>query len=213
MKEKIKNNKYTIILVTILLLIIFIITSKVVMDKELFIDKIAYNIIVEKLRTPTMTIIMKAITKLGNTSTMIIFSLLSGILIFIKEKKKLLSTTVPSSLLLITIINLILKSIFKRPRPLGYRLIEITGHSFPSGHSVASMAFYGFLIYIIFHLVKNKLLRNILITLNILIIFLIGISRVYLGVHYLSDVITGYSISLIYIILLSKILKKVKIFP
>ena len=160
-----------------------------------------------------MTIIMKAITKLGNTSTMIIFSLLSGTLIFIKEKNKILAATVPSSILLITIINQILKSIFKRPRPLGYRLIEITGYSFPSGHSVASMAFYGFLIYIIFNLVKNKILRNILITLNVLIIFLIGISRVYLGVHYLSDVITGYSISLIYIIILTKVLKNLKIFP
>lgn len=213
MKEKIKNNKYVIILLIILLPIIFIITSKVVMNKELIIDKIAYNIILEKLRTPTLTSFMKCVTKLGNTSTMIIFSLLSGVLIFIKEKKKILATTVPSSLLLITIINQILKSIFKRPRPLGYRLIEITGYSFPSGHSVASMAFYGFLIYIIFNLVKNKILRNILITLNVLIIFLIGISRVYLGVHYLSDVITGYSISLIYIIILTKVLKNLKIFP
>ena len=78
---------------------------------------------------------------------------------------------------------------------------------------MVSMAFYGLLIYIIYHLIKNKLLRNVLISINGLIILLIGISRVYLGVHYLSDIITGYSISTIYLLLLAKLLKKYKIFP
>ena len=120
---------------------------------------------------------------------------------------------IPSNLIFITLSNQILKRIFKRTRPLGYRLIKATGYSFPSGHAMVSMAFYGLLIYIIYHLIDNKIIRNILITINIIIILLIGISRVYLGVHYLSDVIVGYSVSIIYLLLLTKIIKKYKIFP
>ena len=204
-------RKKVLVILGVLLLIISIslfVTAKIISDKnELQYKKTyqAYTLLYKDVdkKIPVDGITLKSVEKLEKSVDLVVY----------KEKKKSLATTVPSSLLLITIINQISKSIFKRPRPLGYRLIEITGYSFPSGHSVASMAFYGFLIYIIFNLVKNKILRNILITLNVLIIFLIGISRVYLGVHYLSDVITGYSISLIYIIILTKVLKNLKIFP
>ena len=78
---------------------------------------------------------------------------------------------------------------------------------------MVSMAFYGIIIYLIKHQVKNKNLRLALIILNIIIIILIGISRVYLGVHYLSDVVTGYSISIIYLLILTKYLNKYKYIP
>lgn len=212
MIEKIKNNKPLIYTIIPLLIIITIITSKIISGKELFIDKMAYNIIVEQLRNPTMTTIMKNITKLGDTSSMIVIALTFTLLFLFKWKRKNIAKLIPTSLLLITITNQILKAIFQRARPSGYRLIEITGFSFPSGHSVASMAFYGLLIYIIYHFVRNKALRNILIVTNIIIILLIGFSRIYLGVHYLSDVIVGYSVSIIYLLLLTKIIKKYKIF-
>ena len=89
----------------------------------------------------------------------------------------------------------------------------MSGYSFPSGHAMASLAFYGLLIYITKRLVKNKYLKILLITLNIAIIILIGVSRIYLGVHYLSDVLTGYSISIIYLLITTKLLNKYKVFP
>ena len=213
MLEKIKNNKILIYITIPFILIITIITSKIINGKELIIDKFAYNILVEQLRNPTMTIIMKNITKLSNTGYIIIIAIILTLLFLFKWKQKKVAQIIPSSLIVITLANQSLKAIFQRERPFGYRLIEMTGYSFPSGHAMVSMAFYGLLIYIIYKLVKNRTLRNILIIINIIIIFLIGISRVYLGVHYLSDIIVGYSVSIIYLLLLVKLIKKFKIFP
>lgn len=213
MLKKIKNNKQLIYTIIPFITIITIITSKIIIGKELIIDKFAHNILVKQLRSPFMTTIMKNITKLSDTSYIIIIAIILSMLFLFKWKEKNIAKLIPCNLLLVTLINNTLKVIFQRERPLGHRLIEITGYSFPSGHAMVSMAFYGLVIYIIYKRILNKNLRNILISINIIIIILIGISRVYLGVHYLSDIIVGYSISIIYLLLLSKILKKFKVFP
>ena len=213
MLEKIKNNKLLIYIAIPFLTIIVIITNKIIGGSELFIDKLAYTILVENLRNPTMTTIMKTITKLSDTSYIIIIAIILTLLFLFKFKQKEVAKLIPSNLIFITLLNQTLKIIFQRERPFGYHLIEMSGYSFPSGHAMVSMAFYGLLIYIIYHLVKNKTLRNILIIMNVLIIFFIGISRVYLGVHYISDIIAGYSISIIYLLLFTKLLRKFKIFP
>lgn len=213
MLEKIKNNKLLIYISLPILIIITVITNRVIGGKELFIDKLAHDILVESLRNPTMTIIMKTITKLSDTTYIILIALILTLLFIFKYKQKEVSKIIPCNLIFITLLNQTLKTIFQRERPFGHNLIEISGFSFPSGHAMVSMAFYGILIYIIYHLVKNKTLRNTLIIINILIILLIGISRVYLGVHYISDIIVGYSISIIYLLLFTKLLRKFKIFP
>ena len=71
-----------------------------------------------------------------------------------------------------------------------------------------SMAFYGFLIYLIYKNIKNKYLKTTLIIILSLLIIAIGISRIYLGVHYLSDVIGGFLISIFYLIVYIKLIKK-----
>ena len=217
MKEKIitkiKNDKYILYISIPLLLIILLITSKVIVGKELYIDKLAYHLFIEKLRNYKLTTFMKLATKLSNPEIMIVIAIISIIICikFIKNKK--LSLGIILNLAGITIINQILKFIFRRERPIGYRLIEMSGYSFPSGHAMVSLAFYGLLIYITKRLVKNKYLKILLIILNIAIIILIGVSRIYLGVHYLSDVLTGYSISIIYLLITTKLLNKYKVFP
>ena len=213
MITKIKNNKLLIAMILPFLIIILNITAKIIMKEELLIDKLAYNILVEKLRSPTLTIFMKTITKLSNTTFIVALAILLTLLFQFLWKKEKIAMLIPTNLVIIALINQILKLIFQRDRPIGYRLIEMTGYSFPSGHAMVSMAFYGLLIYIIYHLIKKKSLRITIVTINIIIIFLIGISRVYLGVHYLSDVVTGYSISIIYLLFLAKILKKYNFFP
>ncbi len=211
--KKIKNNKYILYISIPLLLVILLITTKVMVGKELYIDKLAYHFFIEKLRNDKLTTFMKLATKLSNPEVMVVIAIISIIICikFIKNKK--LSLGIILNLIGITLINQMLKFIFKRERPTGYRLIEMSGYSFPSGHAMASLAFYGLLIYIIKRLIKNKYLKILLITINIAIIILIGVSRIYLGVHYLSDVLTGYSISIIYLLITTKLLNKYKVFP
>lgn len=103
-----------------------------------------------------------------------------------------------------------LKHIVQRPRPTEFRIIDETGYSFPSGHSMVSAAFYGFLIYLIYKNVKNKYLKWGIIILLSIIVITIGISRIYLGVHYTSDVLAGYLISISYLIIFTSIIKNLK---
>lgn len=100
----------------------------------------------------------------------------------------------------------VIKHIFFRARPLTEALYLETSSSFPSGHATAAMALYGFLVYIIYKHDKHHFKKPLMIFLSLLII-LIGASRLYLGVHYLSDVLTGYFIGLIWIILSIKLYK------
>ena len=101
---------------------------------------------------------------------------------------------------IIALFNFTVKNIVCRPRPDELRLIEESGYSFPSGHSAVSLAFYGYIIYLIFKYCKNKFLKTILISFLTMMILSIGMSRIYLGVHYVTDVIGGYCFSLAYLV-------------
>ncbi len=206
------NKKYLVVSIIFVLLItaITIISTKIAIKRELYIDNYAYNLIVLKLRNDTLTPIMKLITELSNTKTILIIAIILTILVsYLKNIK--VAALIPVNLGIIAIINQILKFIFQRPRPNGFRLIEIGGFSFPSGHAMGSTAFYGLLIYLSYKLIKNKTLKTILIILNTLIIIGIGISRIYLGVHYCSDVVVGTCLSILYLMGFVKLIKKKKI--
>ncbi len=111
------------------------------------------------------------------------------------------------NLVVIFLSNQLLKNIVARPRPEGFRLVEESGYSFPSGHSMVSMAFYGFFVYLIFKKVKNPYLKWSSMIVISFIITAIGLSRIYLGVHYASDVIAGFCISISYLILFMNLIK------
>lgn len=206
MKDKIikliKNNKRWII--GFICIIIFVGVLENVLDNEIAnIDSYVFNLI-KNVRTDTLTTILNIITQFGDALILITISLLS--LIVFKNKK--IGVMISLNLATIAGLNKVLKHIIQRQRPIEDKLIEESGYSFPSGHSMASMAFYGLIIYLIFKKIKNKKLRNILITLLSILIITIGVSRIYLGVHYASDVIAGFVLSIAYLTVFTAIIPK-----
>ena len=195
------KKNYLLFIIIICLIITCLILEDIYKNEILEFDKLAYNLF--KIRTPLLTKIFLIITNLGSPYILIFLTILSY---FIKNKK--ISLSITSNLILITIINQLLKIIIKRPRPSELFLITETGYSFPSGHSMVSLSFYGLLIYFIYKYLKNKKLKIFLITILSLIIFLIGISRIYLGVHFVSDVLAGFLLSVSYLIIYIKIINK-----
>lgn len=197
----IDNMRWIIFLICI---VVFYEIVENIFQNEIYIfDELVY-FYVSKIISDPLTIFMKIITVLG--SGLVIITLCVYALVVPKNKKygKLLVLNTA----IIFIINQILKVIFARPRPEGFRLIEQDGFSFPSGHSMVSMAFYGLIIYFIYKKINNKYLKWILISILSCLIILIGISRIYLGVHYASDVIGGFCFSIAYLVVFTKLLSK-----
>lgn len=201
-KDKIvKNLKWIILFIC---LICFLGIAEDVLEDQIFnIDISFYNFLSEHVISDTLTPIIKIITNFGGIVCLVVLAILS--FIFIKNKK--IGLAIIGNLGISALLNNILKMILQRPRPTGYRLIEETGYSFPSGHSMASMAFYGFFIYLVYKNLKNKYIKWGLIAVLSLLIVLIGLSRVYLGVHYLSDVLGGFLVTISYLIIYVHLIK------
>ena len=108
----------------------------------------------------------------------------------------------------IFVLNFLLKLLFMRDRPYELMIIDEVGYSFPSGHAMAALGFYGFIIYLLWHFNLTKSVKIIFSMLLGVLIILIGVSRIYLGVHYASDVLAGYMVSLAYLILYITCVKK-----
>ena len=110
--------------------------------------------------------------------------------------------------LLSVVSNQLIKHIIMRDRPSVYRMIKQGGFSYPSGHSMIAVALYGILIYLVFKYIKNKYLKYGLSALLVLLILSIGISRIYVGVHFASDVVGGFSLAIAEIVLIVSFLEK-----
>ena len=183
----------------------FLLLAEDVFNKEIMNgDIIGYKLVSTYLISDFATPIAKFITNFGGATCLILIT----IILFIVIKNKKIGISIICNIGIVTALNVLLKRILQRPRPEEYRIINESGYSFPSGHSMISMAFYGFLIYLIYIYVKNKYLKWILIIVLSLLIVSIGISRIYLGVHYTSDVLAGFLIAISYLIIYMGIFKK-----
>lgn len=203
---KLIRNNYKWLICFLCLTLVIYVTIMVLNNNLIGIDSSFYNLIKEYLFSDNMTKIIKIITFFGSSLCIIIISILLVILVRDKNIKVLIC----SNLILVTLFNQLLKHIIKRPRPY-YKIIEENGYSFPSGHSMVSMAFYGLLIYLIYKYIRNKYLRYSLIIILSILIILIGISRIYLGVHYTTDVVCGYLLAIICLIVNVSIYNKNRI--
>ncbi|MEZ7599336.1 phosphatase PAP2 family protein [Streptococcus sp. 27098_8_69] len=143
----------------------------------------------------TLTLLFRAITHLIDIPVVVSWSLLLAIILYFK-KWKCESLLVTANLSLAGILIVSLKHLYQRPRPDILHLVEEKGFSFPSGHSLAVTLLVGSLMIILGQRVKNRTLKY---TLQILLgIYLLSVlvSRVYLGVHYPSDVIASLCVGL-----------------
>lgn len=108
-----------------------------------------------------------------------------------------------------TMLNQLLKRLFERPRPVT-AMLEQSGLSFPSGHAMIGSSFYGLLIYIVWREVKDPFWRWLWVSLLSVLLLLIGYSRIYLNVHYATDVLAGYAMGIIWLLVAVWLMKKLE---
>ncbi|MFE4426341.1 phosphatase PAP2 family protein [Peribacillus butanolivorans] len=147
---------------------------------------------IQGLETPFLTTIMKFFTFIGSSSSIIILSLLVLFYLYKVLKHRLELVLFSAVVVGSPLLNLILKLFFQRARPDLHRLIEIGGYSFPSGHAMNAFTLYGILTFLLWRHISPMWGRTLLILFSVMMILTIGISRIYLGVHYPSDIIGGY---------------------
>lgn len=154
------------------------------------------------------TQLMILISYLGSGIFLSALSLVFIVLSLGNKRKLYFAAMAAVNLLLSGLVNAGFKYIIHRDRPHILKLIEVGGLSFPSGHSMTSMSFYGFLIYLCCRNVRPAAKYKIICALWLLVL-LIGLSRVYLGVHYASDVLGGFSLGIFWVGLYSLIVDKI----
>ena len=199
MVEKIKKVIFSDYkwIICFLCLILFLALAEDVFNHEIMKgDIIGYQFVSTYLIHDFLTPFIKMITWFGSANCLLPLTFI----LFMVIKNKKTGFLIGANLVFVTILNQLLKFILQRPRPTEYRIINESGYSFPSGHSMVSMAFYGFLIYLIYKNVKNKYLKVSLISILSVLIVMIGVSRIYLGVHYTSDVCAGFLVSISYLV-------------
>lgn len=156
--------------------------------------------------------LMQFFTLLGTHTFLIPANLILSAYFLFVRKHRWYSINVPSVALSSLLVMFTLKLIFRRDRPLTPLLSAAKGYSFPSGHAMISFTFYGLLIYLVWKNVKTKWLRLTISVLLGLLIFVIGLSRVYLRVHYASDVLAGFCVGCMWLLLSLWILQKIEKF-
>lgn len=154
---------------------------------------------VQGLETPWLTTVMKFFTWIGSGYVVVPIAVIGFSVLYFalhyRQQAFLLIVVIAGSV----IFNTILKNYFKRERPEIYRILDANGFSFPSGHSMMAFALYAIIAYIAWRNVKTMTSRVALLLFTAFMIIIIGVSRIYLGVHYPSDIIGGFTVSALWV--------------
>lgn len=187
-----------LLMLSALCLAIFVcLLIKVLKGRAIRIDELGYLLLVEKLRSPVLTVAMKAVSNLASLP-FIVGALIAAMLWEPCRTHVILAAVNVGA---ISAIDQLLKVLVRRPRPQGFRLVEAPGLSFPSGHSMAAMAFYGYGVWLVRCGVCGLPFGAAIEVALAFVIFAVGVSRIYLGVHYASDVLGGFCLSFAWLVL------------
>lgn len=188
------------ILLLVATLVFLALLGEVLEGEILRLDSLAYGFFVQTLRSDLLTPVMEGFTSLASVTVVIVMTLLVAVLAPGKAPGWCATANLAGAVAL----NLLLKSLIQRPRPEGFRLVAESGYSFPSGHSMVSMAFFGLIIWMVWRYHRRDVMRYVWCAVFALVIVMVGVSRVYLGVHYASDVIAGFCVSIIWLAFYTK---------
>lgn len=199
-----KQGSYLLFFLTIsfLFIIIFVMTNHI----KWF--DLPLTLSIQSLESKPLTEIMLLFSLIGSAKLVIpiavVFFLVFLFIFKYRYELILFVTAIAGSSLL----NVLLKNVFQRERPISHRLAEATGYSFPSGHSMAAFTLYVTLAFLITMYVKKRSTKLAVIVIAVIMILGIGISRIYLGVHYPSDVLGGYLTSALWLYILVYLYRK-----
>ncbi|MFE8697228.1 phosphatase PAP2 family protein [Cytobacillus sp. FJAT-53684] len=147
---------------------------------------------IQGFENSALTLVMKFFTFIGDTNSVIVLTLLVIFFLYLVLKHRIELILFIVSIVGSALLNQLLKYSFQRARPDLHRLIEIDNYSFPSGHAMNAFTVYTITSFLLWWHIPTRAGRTILIIISVLMILAIGISRIYLGVHYPSDIIAGY---------------------
>ena len=198
---------FIIFFISIAFLIVVI--RRIFFENKYLFDQEAFDFLLPYV-SDTRTSVIQFFTIFGSHNFLVPAYLLLFIYFYFIRKNKWYFIKFAS----IAISNLLLmfglKYLFNRPRPLIPLLKEVPGLSFPSGHAFMSLTFFGLLIYVVYRDVKNKWLKWSLVVSLMLMIFFVGLTRVYLRVHYVSDVLAGYSFGFLSLVIMLSLLHQIE---
>lgn len=160
---------------------------------------------VRRLECPFSTGFFKLMSNLVNPAVLFIISM--AMIHILRQKKYLI--VLFANLVLVVLLNVAAKGWVMRERPpMAQRLIQEVGYSFPSGHAMLAASFYGFIIFLLWQTKKKKIIKIEGTIVCLLVTALVGISRIYLGVHYWTDVMGGFVAALIYLLIYTSVAKR-----
>ena len=188
--------------------VFFYISSEIIKGDELGIDAAAFAF-AASLSSPAFSNFIEGITFFGSGEFLTPAALLLVAYFVFVRKHRWYSLKVPVVALGSITLNVVLKYFFDRPRPL-LPLVEAHGLSFPSGHTMVAASFYGLLIHLVWKHVKQPWLKYVLVILLSVFIVFIGFSRIYLRVHYATDVLAGFSAGFVWVVIGISILKRLE---
>lgn len=187
-----KSHLFIAFIISLVSLVGFSVVAVFISDKKIIDFDSDIISFIQGFESPPLTVIMKFFTFIGSAPCVVVISILLLFFLYKVLKHRLELILFISVVAGSAILNQILKQVFHRVRPDLHRLIDIVGYSFPSGHAMNAFTVYGMITFLLWRHIPGRIGRSILILISIFFILAIGISRIYLGVHYPSDIIGGY---------------------